>query len=371
MDVGTNLTNQFLKKFLDISEFLNYDTNQRPSSCMSTSVHIYEQYGKGKSMGKVKMKKSILLNGTFGVLITPFDEYGNIDQKSLEKELQFCLRGDSDGLLALGSTGEFPYTNHSQRELILQKSFEITSSRKILVAGASGLTEREVLNNLELIQRIGYEYAIICPPSYFPQGQKEVGEFFKNIAQEADESLKIILYNIPACTAEISIETFEELLEIDSIIGIKDSSGNGLFLSDILSLVEERRPEFSVLTGHDTQILPAIVQGASGVMSALSWILNKEIRTLVDLILAGQIREARFLQFMFNALVRHVNIIPFPENYRALASATGVFCGVAQREYSILKGEKYSQWTQKSQVLVQKIRDFVSDLDVEIRNVSS
>ena len=66
------------------------------------------------------MPQKKLSRGTYGVLLTPFTAERELDIALLEKELFFCVESTMTGVLALGSTGEFPYLTLEQRKTVLR-----------------------------------------------------------------------------------------------------------------------------------------------------------------------------------------------------------------------------------------------------------
>ncbi|MDX9983916.1 dihydrodipicolinate synthase family protein [Sphaerochaeta sp.] len=303
------------------------------------------------------MKK--LSRGTYGVLLTPLTKERELNIDLLEKELHFCLDSDATGILVLGSTGEFPYLSIEQRKTMLKISQAIVQKNKTLIAGVSGYTEREVIDNLQISVEMGYSYAIICPPYYYPQSQKEVLEFYTNISKQAPSGLGLILYHIPFCTAGISLQTLVELSANENIIGLKDSSGDGLYFAKSVQMVQKQRKDFSIFTGQDSFFLPSLSLGGSGCMSALSWILHKEMKQILMMYDSMRIQSAMQIQHAIIDIVLHLDAIPFPENYRALAEVTQISCGTFQRWYEALSESKLSLWNNEADSKVQKIHELV------------
>lgn len=297
-----------------------------------------------------------LSRGTYGVLLTPLTEERELDMALLEKELSFCVESEITGVLTLGSTGEFPYLNLDQRKTVLRLTKEILKTKRELIAGVSGYTEREVTENIQICHELGYTNAIICPPYYYPQSQNEVLQFFKTISSSSPKDMNLILYNIPFCTAGISLQTLDELCRYENIIGLKDSSGDGLYMAKALQIVNKYRNDFSYFTGQDALLLPSLTLGGSGCMSALSWILHEEIKKIIIMFDNDHIQNAQELQSKVNDLVMHLDGIPFPENYRALASVTSVDCGVFQRYYNALAHENLKKWKKEADIRIKNIQ---------------
>ena len=255
-----------------------------------------------------------------------------------------------------GSTGEFIYMNAEQQKKVLTAGMEVAGKNKILIGGASAPTEESVLNLLKYMDKIGYQYALICPPYYFPQTPENVLDFYRTISKKAPPRIKILMYNIPFCAPEIPLQYMEELLAIPNIIGLKDSSGNFLYLSKVMGVVKDKRPDFHVFTGQDACFLPALTLGVSGCISALSWMFDKEENELLESYHQKNLERASEIQMNIIQLVRHLDGISFPENYRILSKVIGVDSGEIQRHFYNLNDVFCYQWIEQMTILVQKLR---------------
>ena len=89
--------------------------------------------------------------GLLGVLVTPLDDQGNIDARSLESLVNSTLN-DVDGFLAgVSFTGEgFLLSNEKKLELI-RISLEIVRGRVPLILGITGNSSRETGENISAL----------------------------------------------------------------------------------------------------------------------------------------------------------------------------------------------------------------------------
>lgn len=302
------------------------------------------------------MKGKEIAEGNYGVVLTPFDTNGNLKEKALRDELQYCCKTHVAGLLLCGSTGEFVYMTPEQQKQVLRIGMEEAGKIKLLIGGASAATERGVLDILNYMQTLGYRFAMVCPPYYYPQSPENILNFYKTISENAPEGMKILMYNIPFCSPEIPLSCFEKLLAFRNIVGMKDSSGNMLYLAKIMSLIDEKRPEFAVFTGQDATFLPSLSLGCSGCMSALAWILDEVDQKICLFYQTNCLYEARILQIKLIHLIRHLDKIAFPENYRVLSEVIGVSAGEPQRNLYNMNTKFYAWWIAKAIKLIEELK---------------
>lgn len=298
---------------------------------------------------------NIVPRGVYGVLTTPFTANGDIDEEKLEKEIEYCLSTEIQGLLVNGSSSEFVYMSPEQNKRVLRMAANLVGSQKILVGGVNAPSEFRVLDYLCCIAESGYTYAMLCPPYYYPQKTEDIYSFYCTICERAPRNIKILAYNIPFCAPQIPLEILPGLMEKENFVGLKDSSGDMLYLAKLKCIADTYRPEFSVFCGQDAVLLPSLTLGVQGSISSLGWMFSKPIIDLINSYDTGNYGRAELLQQNIISLVRHLDKIPFPENYRALSQVVGIDCGIPQRSFRSLEPSRLSQWKKEAHMLLQKL----------------
>jgi 4-hydroxy-tetrahydrodipicolinate synthase len=131
---------------------------------------------------------------------------------------------------------------------------------------------------------------MLVAPYYNKPTQEGLYQHFAAAAREV--SAPIMLYNIPGRTGvEIEPETLARLrAEHRNVAAVKHATGRVEGVTEI-----RRRTDLTVLSGDDPLTLPMMCLGAAGVVSVLSNLLPREVRTLTDAALRGDWAEARRL----------------------------------------------------------------------------
>ena len=81
----------------------------------------------------------------------------------------------------------------------------------------------------------GADAVVLATPYYFPAGQTELIAYVQRLTQELP--LPVMLYNMPSLTKVwFEIDTLRQLSAIDSILGMKDSSGDLDYFRRLVSL---------------------------------------------------------------------------------------------------------------------------------------
>ncbi len=117
-------------------------------------------------------------------------------------------------------------------------------------------------------------------------------------------TLPIILYNIPKNTGiNLSKEVIRELAKVETIIAIKDSSGD---MENLKGYLEAAGDSMQVLIGSDSKIAPAIRLGAVGAIAGTSNVMTDHIVSLYQALMEHDDEKADRLQSDIEVL-RQVN----------------------------------------------------------------
>ena len=142
------------------------------------------------------------------------------------------------------------------------------------------------------VQTCALPISIISP--YFAAiSQEEIYTHYRAIAEAVD--LPIVMYNMPARTGNnIEPETVARLAEVPHIAGVKDSSGNWENLKAYIQ--RTKGMNFSVLSGNDSLILPALKEGGAGGITAVANIYPETMVAIYRRFLAGDLAGAEEAQ---------------------------------------------------------------------------
>ena len=235
-----------------------------------------------------------MLKGIYTPIITPFDVDENINYNALEHNLDRWGKTGLDGILVLGSNGEFPYLSSKEKYELVKFVKSHFSSKKKLIVGTSCESTRETIGFSEKIAQVGVDAVVLLPSNYFKGAMKEdlLYRYFTDVADSV--SVPVMLYNMPLNTGiNLSSSLIARLSKHPNIVGIKDTSGNIVQLAEI---VRDTDDDFAVFAGNAGYLLPALAVGARGATLALANILPEACCELVALFKEGKLDEAKALQ---------------------------------------------------------------------------
>src|SRR5262249_15967820 len=146
----------------------------------------------------------------------------------------------------------------------------------------------------------GLSGILTANPYYNRPGQEGQYQHFRAVAEAT--TLPVLLYNIPGRTgANLEPATVLRLAEIENVIGIKESSGNIVQITELLTTAPAR---FKVFAGDDGMALPVIALGGTGLVSVASNVIPVQMSQMVRAAMAGDWDMARNLNRQYFSLMQ-------------------------------------------------------------------
>ncbi len=210
-----------------------------------------------------------MYTGVFAAVATLFDERGEVDEQANVKLIANLAANGVDGILVLGSTGEFFNLTLEERKRHLSFAAEQTRDELVMFAGTGGMDIRESVALTQHAQQCGFDAAVVMCPYYFALPESHIRNFFSTVASNVD--IDIMLYNFPARTG-VTYSTDMILSLIDdhaNIVGIKDASANMDNTRKYINEVKNTVGNFSVFSGFDGDFVPNIRAGGNGVIGGI------------------------------------------------------------------------------------------------------
>lgn len=252
-----------------------------------------------------------IFTGAGVALITPMHEDGSINYDEMERIVNYQIDNGTDAIIVCGTTGEASTMTHDEHIETIKMCVEMVKKRVPVIAGTgSNCTETAVYLSKEA-GNVGADGILVVSPYYNKATQKGLKKHFTAVAKSTD--LPMILYNIQGRTGvNIKPQTMAELAkEVDTIVAVKEASGDISQVAEILACSEGR---LDVYSGNDDQIVPIVALGGKGVISVLSHVIPQETHDIVAKIMSGDVRAGAELQLKYlpviKALFSEVSPIP-------------------------------------------------------------
>ena len=262
-------------------------------------------------------------SGVYAAMMTPFDEKRCLDEPVLRDLVDFLIEAGVDGLFPCSSSGECARLTDEERRRLIEIVLDQTDGRVPVTPGVGAPGVDQAITYARQADDMGSDGIVLCPPYYYDNvPQESVLRHFQIIAEAVD--IPIIIYNIPVYCSPITPENVSILCqEYPHVVAIKDSSCNMVTFNHLLDLTAAVRHDFSVLTGAEEMLYPAMMMGGNGGMMISACVVPELLIELVRCAQAGEHDRARQLQLSLLKLTRAMGAVPFPAGYKLGLEARG------------------------------------------------
>lgn len=203
-------------------------------------------------------------------VVTAFDKELNLDLRANRNIWDFVIRGGVDGIILMGSTGEFFAMPMEQKKEFIAKAAEYIKDRVPLIIGTGSTRLEDTIELSQYAKAHGATGVIIVPPYYFSLPDAAIEEYFNFVARAVE--LPIYLYNYPERVGyDVKPEVMLRLARSNrNIIGCKDTVTNFAHTRELIKRILPEVPHFEVLSGYDDYFGHNVLSGGAGTIGGLS-----------------------------------------------------------------------------------------------------
>ena len=243
------------------------------------------------------------LQGTITAMVTPFDTHDNVDYGALKAFVDWQCENGVEGICAVGTSGESPTLSHEEHHKVIEKTIEFAAGRVKIIAGTGANSTSEAISLTRAAIAVGGADASLQVTPYYNKANAE--GIYRHFATIADLGLPVVLYNVPGRSGkEIPLDVVARLAKHPNVVAIKEAAGS----VDRVSAIKDLCPDFTVLSGDDSLVLPMVSVGAEGVISVASNVIPREMSDFVRLAMAGDMVKAREQHLKYYHLFRDLFI---------------------------------------------------------------
>ena len=213
---------------------------------------------KGEKMSLAKFK------GIFPPVPTIVDKHGDLDKKGMANLLDHLINNEADGVLILGSGGEFCHMPPKLRFEVAEFAVKHIKQRIPVMIGISSPSTKETIEYGQHAAQIGADAVLVVNPYYALLNSEAIYHHYKTVAENIN--IPILLYNFPALTGQdIGIDVITRLAkDVPNIIGLKDTIDNISHTREVINQVHAFRPDFIIFSGFDEYMLDTLILGGHG-----------------------------------------------------------------------------------------------------------
>jgi dihydrodipicolinate synthase/N-acetylneuraminate lyase len=163
------------------------------------------------------------VRGNIPALVTSLTKDLVVDQEAMRRSTRRLFDNGSQGVVVLGTSGEFAGIDDDQREAAIKVVIDEVDGQGPVIVGCGQPNVRRTHEQARIAGDLGASGILVNPPFYYPMTQDEVVAFFADLVDASP--VPVMLYNIPLMT-KVAVEpaTIPRLRDV-GVQGTKDSSG--------------------------------------------------------------------------------------------------------------------------------------------------
>lgn len=236
----------------------------------------------------MSMLEAEQLEGVIVPIVTPFGADGALDHASFERCLGALLQQSIQGIVLNGTTGEAPTVAWEEVETLIRTAKKTMRQARVnlpIIVGTGTHDTRSTVKRTAAAARCGADAALVVTPYYSRPSEAGVLLHYR---EAAEAGLPVIAYEVPARTGlRLSVDTIRRVLELDGIIGLKDSTPD----FELIDSFAGRYPK-PILTGDDIRFCAMLKRGAAGGILAAANVRTEAHLNVYRLAKAGRFDEA-------------------------------------------------------------------------------
>jgi 4-hydroxy-tetrahydrodipicolinate synthase len=204
---------------------------------------------------------------------------------------------------------------------VIARTVKFAKGRVPVLAGTGSFNTKKSIESAKAAFEVGADGVMVVMPYYSKPSQEGLFRHVVTIAQAV--SGPVVVYNVPGRTiVDLQVDTLLRIADAcPNVVGIKDASGNCLFVQELIS---KRRGRLVDLCGDDPLVLPMMAVGARGVISVTSNLYPRQMSEVVADALAGNYAEAERKGSRLYALHRAFFVEPSPAPIKAALAMKGL-----------------------------------------------
>ena len=230
-----------------------------------------------------------MFHGSIVALVTPMHADGSLDVPALRRLIDFHLENGTNGIVAVGTTGESATLDVGEHLEVIRVSVAHVSGRIPVIAGTGANSTAEAIELTSKAKQLGADACLLVTPYYNKPTQEGLYRHYRAVADAVE--IPQILYNVPGRTAcDLLPQTVERLADHPNIVGIKDATGN---LERARELIDRCGKEIDIFSGDDATALELILLGGDGDISVTANVAPRAMSELCAAAREGDKQRAR------------------------------------------------------------------------------
>jgi dihydrodipicolinate synthase/N-acetylneuraminate lyase len=226
--------------------------------------------------------------GVMPAVTTKFTADDKLDFNMFEVNVKAQLEAGVSAIILGGTLGEASTLLEEEKSELVQETVKIVNGKVPIIMNIAEQTTRGAIFAANKAEEDGAIGLMMLPPMRYKATSHETVVYFSEVAKST--SLPIMIYNNPVdYSTEVTLDMFEELLKLDNIRAVKESTRD---ISNVTRMISRFGDRLKILSGVDTLALETLLMGGNGWVSGLVDAFPRETVAVFKLAKAGRINEA-------------------------------------------------------------------------------
>ncbi len=281
-------------------------------------------------MPRRKISKSDI-HGIIVPMVTPFRGKNgqDIDLSALARLSNFLIDNGVDGLMPLGTSGEFALLERRERRLVVETVVKAAAGRVPVIAGISSPGTDNAIALGKDAFAAGADAMIATGPYYYKTESEGLLIHYQSLLDSVD--LPLMVYNIPSWVGyNIPPEVVKTLHEKNGgrVLGVKFTTND---LAQFLEYLRLLKDDISIMIGSDALAFSALGLGAAGAVLGSANVLPAETCQIYKNYVRGNFEASRRFQAKIDPFSAAMVLGAFPAALKAAMRMIRIDCGPVRR----------------------------------------
>lgn len=231
-------------------------------------------------------------------MITPFTETGALDEKNLQKLVEY-LSERVDGLFICGSYGCGPLMSLEERKRVAEIVKKYASNDTTIVVHTGTTNARDTIELSLHAKEIGCDAASAVGPYYYKYKDLDLLHYYEAILKETKDFPFYAYHNPQFQGYETSLGVFKELKNI-GLSGIKDATFD--IMKYAIYMRELADENFDIALGTEAMWVSAHALGCEAYIPGIGNVFPELCEKMYRESMEGKAEDALQTQFLINKL---------------------------------------------------------------------
>ncbi len=246
--------------------------------------------------------------GIFTVMLTTYDDYGNIDREAMREMTDYLVESGVQGLVVLGSNGENPYLTHHHQKDAIDTVVDACAQRIPVIVGVNKRGNEPAMDMARYAEGSGADGILLALHRFYNLDEDAVYGFYEDVCGSVQ--IPVLFYNFPSNTGlTLPPESIARISNIDNLLGAKETIFD---VDEVRRLVEATNEDFCVFTGMTFNLVDTMAVGACGAICPVPNFIPGKTVELYEACRSGDADKAGVLQKEVYALAPLIASTPTP-----------------------------------------------------------